>query len=88
MWATRLDVLSDGRVRRVAVLRDDAAVSYAEVVEQWRKSRPFRAFFAAMLAEPPYEAYFWETPPVTRARAARAFEFVLVDSPGLAALNT
>jgi hypothetical protein len=87
MWATRVDVLSDGRFRRMALLRDGAAVSYAEVVEQWQKSRPFRVFFVALLAEPPYEAYFWETPPVTRATAARAFEFVLVDSPVLAALT-
>jgi hypothetical protein len=85
MWATRVDVLSDRRVRRVALLRDGGAASYAEVVEQWRTSPPFRVFFAALLAEPPYEAYFWETPPVTRATAARAFEFVLVDSQGLAA---
>jgi hypothetical protein len=87
MWATRVDLLSDGRVRRVAVLRDGAAVSYAEVVDQWRTNEVFRTFFAALLADPPYEAYFWETPAVTRATAARTFEFVLVDSPGLAALD-
>src|SRR5918996_3019468 len=86
MWGTRVDVLSEGNVRRVAVLRDGAAVSYAEVVEQWRASRPFRTFFAALLAEPPYQAYFWETPPVSCATAAQAFEFVLVDSARLAAM--
>src|ERR671918_1702643 len=86
MWGTRVDVLSDGHVRRVTVLRDGAAVSYAEVVEQWRASRPFRTFFAALLAEPPYQAYFWETPPVSCATAAQAFEFVLVDSARLAAM--
>jgi hypothetical protein len=84
MWGTRVDVLNDGHVRRVVVLRDDQAVSYAEVVEQWRTGRPFRTFFAALLADPPYQAYFWETRPVTRGTAAQAFEFVLVDSPGLA----
>jgi hypothetical protein len=86
MWATRIDVLSNGRVRRVRLLRDGAAISYADVVEHWRADEPFRAFFAALLADPPFEAYFWETPPVTQATAARAFEFVLVDSPELAAL--
>jgi hypothetical protein len=86
MWAPRVDVLSDGCVRRVALLRDGADVSYAEVVEQWRTNPSFRAFFGGLLAEAPFEAYFWETPPVTRATTARAFEYVLVDSPGLAAL--
>jgi hypothetical protein len=61
-------------------------MSYADVVEHWRADEPFRAFFAALLADPPFKAYFWETPPVTQATAARAFEFVLVDSPELAAL--
>jgi hypothetical protein len=84
MWGTRVDALSDGRVRRLAVLRDGKAVSYAEVVEQWRSGDAFRTFFTALLADPPLQAYFWETPPVSWATAARAFEFVLVDSPGLA----
>jgi hypothetical protein len=86
MWETRVDVLSNGRVRRVALLREGVTVSYAEVVDQWQTNEVFRTFFAALLAAPPFEAYFWETPPVTQATAARAFEFVLVDSPGLAGL--
>ena len=86
MWATRVDVLSNGRVRRVALLRHGAAISYADVVQHWQADEPFRAFFAALLADQPFEACFWETPPVTQATAARAFEFVLVDSPELATL--
>jgi Family of unknown function (DUF6940) len=86
MWEARIDVLSDGRVRRVALLGHGAAVSYAEVIERWRTSTPFRTFFTALLAAPPYQAYFWETPPVSRATAGRAFEFVLVDSPELAGM--
>lgn len=84
MWGTRVDVLGEGRVRRVALRRDGQAFAYAEVVEHWRTSQPFRSFFAALLASAPYPAYFWETPPVTSATATRAFEFVLVDAPGLA----
>jgi hypothetical protein len=84
MWGTRVDVSSDGQVCCMAVQRDGAAVSYAEVVEHWQTSRPFRTFFTALLAEAPYRAYFGETPPVTRTTAVQAFEFVLVHSPGLA----
>lgn len=86
MWETRVDVSHDGGVHHIALLRDGAAVSYAEAIEHWRTDEPFRAFFAALLADAPFEAYFWETPPMTQATAARAFEFVLVDSPALAAL--
>lgn len=88
MWETRVDVPSDGQVRHMAVLHDGAAVSYAEVVEHWRTSRSFRTFFTALLADQPSRAYFWETPPVTRATAAQAFECVLVDGPGLAGMTS
>jgi len=37
-----------------------------------------------MLADAPYRAYLWETPPITMHSSGRAFEFVLVDSPQLA----
>lgn len=86
MWTTCAQALKDGRVRQVALRRDGAAVSYAEVVELWRRCRSFRAFWTAVLADAPYAAYFWETSPVTRSTADRPFEFVLVDSPELAAL--
>ena len=86
LWQSRIDVLESGRIHRVALLRDGAAVSYAKTVERWRTDEAFRAFFVKLLAGAPFEAYFWEVPPVTRATAARAFEFVLVNSPALAAL--
>ena len=86
MWETQVDVLDGGRIHRVTLLRDRSAVSYAETVEQWRTEPTFRAFFAKQLADAPFDAYFWETPPVTQATAARAFECVLVDGPALATL--
>jgi hypothetical protein len=81
MWETQVDVLDDGRVHHVALLRDGAGVSYADVVQYWRTDEPFRAFFAALLADVRFKAYFWETPPVTQGTAVRMFEFVLVNSP-------
>ena len=87
MWGTRVQVLNAGCVRRVAVLRDGEAVAYAEVVEQWRSGEAFRTFFIALLAQAPYRACFWETPPVTLARAERVFEFVLVDAPALVGMS-
>ena len=37
-----------------------------------------------MLAGTTHSAFRWETPPVTTGTAHRPFEFVLLDSPGLA----
>ncbi|WP_339732064.1 hypothetical protein [uncultured Gimesia sp.] len=37
-----------------------------------------------MLADSPFSAFRWETPPISTATVNRPFEFVLIDSPGLA----
>lgn len=42
-------------------------------------SAPFRKFFIQQLREIPFQAYRWESPPVTTATMDRAFEFVAID---------
>ncbi len=87
MWDAQLDTMDSGRVRQVRILSGEKPVSYAEIVERWRSDGVFRAFFIGILADVPYRAYLWETPPITRMTSTRAFEFVLVDSSALARLN-
>jgi hypothetical protein len=53
-------------------------------VEAWRHDAAFRAWFGDLLAAVSFAAFRWETPSVTTATVGRPFEFVLVDSPGLA----
>jgi len=83
MWTTRSENLADGACLRFHIEHDGAAVAYAEVLRRWRADADFRSLFMALLAEAPFAAYRWETPPIT-ATADRPFEFVLLDSPGLA----
>lgn len=52
-----------------------------------RDSAPFRAFFVKTLAESRFGAFFWETPPTTRAIQDRDFEFALVDAPALTRIS-
>jgi hypothetical protein len=47
-----------------------------------QKTRSRRAI-RSLLADAPFSAFRWETPPITRASADLPFEFVLLDSPGL-----
>jgi hypothetical protein len=84
LWSIQTDEMDGGRVRRVRVLCDGKPVSYAGTIEGWRFDNAFRAFFTECLADVPYRAYLWETPPITRRTSSRAFEFVFVDSPQLA----
>jgi hypothetical protein len=50
----------------------------------WQRDLAFRAHFISILANAPFAAYKWETPPITTATADRDFEFVLLNSPALA----
>ena len=83
MWTARSKKLDGGRVLRVAVDLDSSPTSYAEVLGRWQNDAGFRAFFIRLLADSPFPAFRWETPPITSATANRAFEFVLLDSLGL-----
>jgi hypothetical protein len=54
------------------------------VLRRWQNDADFREFFNDLLADSPFASFRWETPPVTTASVGRPFEFVLLDSPGLA----
>lgn len=82
MWSTRNQELPHGTV--VSVEFDGQPVGYAEVLRRWQNDPVFRAFFITLLTDSPFSAFRWETPPITAASADRPFEFVLLDSPGLA----
>jgi len=83
MWNAESESLAGGG-RRLTIARDGEALSYAEVLAGWRDDQAFRAFFADVLAQAPYDAYLWETPPITEATLGRRFECVLAHSPSLA----
>lgn len=86
MWTVKTAIAEDGS-RRVTLARKGRPLTYAEVLALWRNDAPFRSSFIRLLAATPYDAFLWETPPVTRTTVERGFEFVLVDSPALAALG-
>jgi hypothetical protein len=82
MWSTRNEQLAHGSV--VSVDFEKRPVKFSEVLRWWQDDAVFRAFFIALLADAPFPAFRWETPPITAASAGRPFEFVLLDSTGLA----
>jgi hypothetical protein len=86
MWAARSAQVTNGRTIKVVIDLDSSPVSYAEVLRCWQDDEDFRAMFLGLLADSPFAAFRWETPPITTSTANRAFEFVLLDSPGLATI--
>ena len=76
------------RVLSFRLLRDGQLLSWSDVVDRWQNDPSFRSFFVSILVDAPFEAYFWETSPVTRATVNQEFAFVLVDSQQLAGVRT
>jgi hypothetical protein len=84
MWGFRSEELTDGRGERFTVDLGSQPAAYADVLRGWQHDTAFRSLYNALLAGVPFSAFRWETPPVTTATLTRPFEFVLLDSPGLA----
>lgn len=84
MWTSRSEPSGNDRAIGIGIDLDSTPVSYAEVLRRWQDDAAFRSFFIALLADSPFPAYRWETPPITDATADRRFEFVVLDSPELA----
>jgi hypothetical protein len=84
MWSARIDNLDQNRTIKVGIDAHSSPISFHDVRRAWQDNEEFRSFFISLLANAPFTAFRWETPPICTATAARAFEFVLLDSPGLA----
>ncbi len=84
MYSSQVEQLHEGRVLRFRLLFDDRPLTWSDVVARWQNDQSFLCFFESILADAPFPAYFWETPPVTGATFNQEFEFVLVNSEQLA----
>jgi hypothetical protein len=84
MWSASCQELANRQVLKMAIELDSTPVSYAEILRRWQGDKEFRSFFIDLLADSPFSAFRWETPPITASTASRPFELVLLDSPGLA----
>lgn len=62
-------------------------LSYDEVIRLWQGDEGFRRFFTEAVRDSGFEAFFWETPPVTLSTLGRPFEFVVVEGGALARLR-
>lgn len=88
MYSSEVRQLDEDRVLHFRLFRNREPLSWSGVVDRWQHDQSFRSYFISMLADAPYPAYFWETPPLSRATFDREFEFVLVASQHLAGVST
>ena len=84
MFEAKNEILNQGRVHKFSLTQAGQPLSYRTVLQLWQDHKAFRTFFITLLRDAPFAAYRWETPPVSVTLIDRDFEFVLLDSPGLA----
>ena len=83
MWQANIDKPNNGSVRKISIHTLDRSLRFDETIELLQRNEKFRIFYNDLLAHAPFDAFFWELPPVTLATCQREFEFVLVDAPML-----
>jgi hypothetical protein len=84
MWGIQREKLSQSRGARFSVTHGSRPATVADVIRGWQADAGFRSQFNGWLAECEYTAFRWETPAVTDKAMSQPFEFVVLDSPGLA----
>jgi hypothetical protein len=86
MWTPHSQQIAPQTIK-VTLSGDSRDLSFREVIGLWRGSGQFREFFTATLSQCSFDAFFWETPPVTQQTLDRSFEFVLVAAASLSRLK-
>lgn len=79
--------ISDGNSCRLTLARGTTALRFGDVVDAWISNEAFRYSFIQLLADTPFQAFFWEMPPLTQTMLVKEFECVFVDSPALAGVR-
>jgi hypothetical protein len=83
MYTASTETEGNTTIHQVCIFKRRNRISYAQVLDLWQHDQAFRDFFTNALAAAPFEAFAWETPPVTQNTLSMAFEFVLIDHPAL-----
>ncbi|TWT34745.1 DUF6940 family protein [Blastopirellula retiformator] len=69
---------------RYVISKKQKTLTSGQAIERLRSDDKFVAWLCTQLAEAPYAAFRWETPPVDEKTTDRPWEFVVLNSPNLA----
>jgi hypothetical protein len=86
MWTLTTEIVNSS-THKIKIFQENEQLNYARVIENWKNKADFRAFYISLLAKSPFQAFFWEAPPLTRTTLQKHYEFVLIDSPSLASVK-
>ena len=83
MWQHQTRQLENPSGEIISIASQGVVLSYAEVLDLWVADEAFRNYFMRTLADTPYRAFRWETPPLRRSSLDQPFEFAVLRSPEL-----
>ena len=86
MWKAHFHKI-DQQTTKTALSDGSGELSFHDVIGLWRDNAEFREYFTTLINESSFDAFFWETPPVTERTLNRPFEFVLVQGVELSRLR-
>lgn len=78
----------DRQTTEVTFEESSRELAFREVIDLSVNDKGFREYFTSVVCGSSFDAFFWETPPVTAATLDRPFKFVLVESSSLAGLRS
>jgi len=84
MYKANCETLKPGSVLKYRFLSGGKPLAYQDGMGLLQNDAVFRSLLIEQLRESPFSAFKWETPPVFSGNKNQPFEFVLVNSPGLA----
>lgn len=84
MWDAQQKELHNLHSLEIVITQNSSIASYATVIDAWQHDELFRDFFIQLLSSLPFDAFRWETPPITNITVNQPFECVIIDSPSLA----
>ncbi len=83
MYQPRYEHLANEKAIRLRLFAGQQPLRFTDVIRYWHHDPSFVTFFIKQLSAIPYQAYFWEMPPLTIATLQHNFECVFIDSPAL-----
>ncbi len=83
-WKTKTESIRTGQGLKYLLFdAADKPLLFRDFLELIQRENGFRTYFIELLQSIPFEAYFWETPPVRNIDLDRPFEFVVINSKHL-----
>jgi hypothetical protein len=84
-WTAKSEIVHNGH--RYLIFRDEEPVPFRSYLYALEQDADFRRWYSDLLGGSEFDAFFWEHPPLCMANIGSQAEFVLLDSPTLAAFG-